>query len=67
MTKIFQFKTASHLKYNRLRAVGHFFDAGIRAYVKEKNVRMCVILLYFRLMGLPFQKVCVAERKRISV
>ena len=37
------FKTASHLKYNRLRAVGDFFDADIRVYIKEKNRRMCVI------------------------
>ncbi|MBQ3150802.1 MAG: hypothetical protein IJB86_06110, partial [Clostridia bacterium] len=31
-----------HLKCNRLRAVGHFFDVAILTYGKEKNVRMCV-------------------------
>ena len=41
-TKIFSLKTAPHLKYKRLCAVGYLFSAGILPYVKEKNARMCV-------------------------
>ena len=42
-TKIFLFKTASHLIHNRFRTVGHFFFEGILSYGKKKNGRMCVI------------------------
>lgn len=57
VTKISSFKTALHLKRNRLRAVGNFFSAGILyVWQREKcpNVRE---ILCFKHMKLLIQKV----------